>query len=531
MKEIYLHFCLLLAFIVAGCEKSSTDVPEPQKEQQFGEVTVLGSRLNNPYALANMQAVSKKTLEANCLYVRFLPKDDRDIYLLQMKEIHLYDYPLDYELAVIGRSYHDPSLSEDAITWLYAAVPSDFEFPDVQYEILEKCYIPTDDERELEEAAFINAGYGNAGATKAGVGGRIPLSARLEIFNDNGQGTIEPLRGVKVCWRLFMKEEYGISDNNGRILIPESKFSLNDWSAPEASIIFENDNCSIWKNLHCINAVSVNLGPQAEVVCLFAPDTTASPDNEYRNVITDMWDMGIISNATFDYLEFCRDKGILAPPSDLKIWDWTFLGSSSASMIRRVNGYEGGKVTSFAKALLDTLSQRTGIEGLDRVLPDLTIGTFYTRYDGYKGDCYRIIYKATWHELTHSSHYSQAGDDVWAKYIDYIVKYGAYGNGTVKPGDETGKTGMDICELGECWAYANEHYRQKELFNRDQNTLSTGEWFFVHYQSICKVMDNGVLTREEMYKCLTPDVKSYADFKSALKLRYPGASDKLDELL
>ena len=87
-----------------------------------------------------------------------------------------------------------------------------------------------------------------------------------------------------------------------------------------------------------------------------------------------------------------------------------------------MNGYEGGKVTSFAKALLDTLSQKTGIEGLDRVLPDLTVGTFYTRYDGYKGDCYRIIYKATWHELTHSSHYIQAGDDVWAKYIDYIVK-------------------------------------------------------------------------------------------------------------
>ena len=68
-------------------------------------------------------------------------------------------------------------------------VPSEFEFPDVQYEILEKCYIPTDDERELEEAAFINA-------------------------------------------------------------------------------------------------VSVNLGPQAEVVSLFAPDTTASTGNEYRNVIT-----------------------------------------------------------------------------------------------------------------------------------------------------------------------------------------------------------------------------------------------------
>ena len=150
MKRYHLLFCAILPLIIAGCEKSSTDVPEPQQEQQFGEVTVLGNKLNNPYALANMQAVSKKTLEANCLYVRFLPKDDRDIYLLQMKEIHLYDYPLDYELAVIGRSYHDPSLSEDAITWQYTTVPVDYKFPNVKYEVLDSCFVPEDMDEELQ---------------------------------------------------------------------------------------------------------------------------------------------------------------------------------------------------------------------------------------------------------------------------------------------------------------------------------------------------------------------------------------------
>ena len=50
-----------------------------------------------------------------------------------------FDYPLDYDIEVGGTYYHDPSIPEGQITWLYTTVKPDYEFPALQYEILEKC--------------------------------------------------------------------------------------------------------------------------------------------------------------------------------------------------------------------------------------------------------------------------------------------------------------------------------------------------------------------------------------------------------
>ena len=48
------------------------------------------------------------------------------------------------EVVYEGESYHDPSLPEDVITWQYTTVPIDYNFPNVQYEVIDSCFVPED---------------------------------------------------------------------------------------------------------------------------------------------------------------------------------------------------------------------------------------------------------------------------------------------------------------------------------------------------------------------------------------------------
>lgn len=92
------------------------------------------------------------------LYVRFLPKDSTDLRILwEDEDLVLFDYPLDYEIAVEGSYYHDPDIPEDMPTWLYTAVPVDYVFPDVEYEILEECYIPDESKSRMSETSSVSA--------------------------------------------------------------------------------------------------------------------------------------------------------------------------------------------------------------------------------------------------------------------------------------------------------------------------------------------------------------------------------------
>ena len=140
---------------------NSVQTPEidTAEEQKFGPEIVLGEKLNNPYSLSNMQAAYEslvrtksgegaevEELEANCLYVRFLPKDSTDVAILQNLKLELFDYPLDYDITVEGNTYHDSTLPEDQITWQYTTVKPGFSFPDIEYQILEECYIPEESE-------------------------------------------------------------------------------------------------------------------------------------------------------------------------------------------------------------------------------------------------------------------------------------------------------------------------------------------------------------------------------------------------
>ena len=166
MKKILLFIPFI--FLFAACSQDNEIIAEnddstnfPKEQKETDGMMVLGEKLENPYSIANMEkayadliktrAAGDFKIETTDLYVRFLPKDSTELLELQKDTLlELFDYPLDYDIEVEGTYYHDPSIPEGQITWLYTTVKPDYEFPAIQYEILEKCFIPNEDDLDDE---------------------------------------------------------------------------------------------------------------------------------------------------------------------------------------------------------------------------------------------------------------------------------------------------------------------------------------------------------------------------------------------
>ena len=166
MKKIFYLFNLF--FLFAACSQDNEIILEndgptnfPKEQEETDGMMLYGQKLENPYSIVNMEkayadliktrAAGDFKIETTDLYVRFLPKDSVELLELQKDTLlDLFDYPLDYDIEVEGTYYHDPSIPEGQITWLYTTVKPDYKFPAIQYEILEKCFIPNEDDLDDE---------------------------------------------------------------------------------------------------------------------------------------------------------------------------------------------------------------------------------------------------------------------------------------------------------------------------------------------------------------------------------------------
>jgi len=152
MKKIFFVLSLLL-LMLSSCNKKDFD-EESFESNKLTEVFPT-RKLQNPYSLSNMKKAyqnvfgkDKENLTVSHYYVKFMPKNEEDLSLLEAeKSLELYDYPLDYEPYEENESFHDPRVPENQPTYMYAAVKKDYLFPNVDYEILEELYIPEEDEK------------------------------------------------------------------------------------------------------------------------------------------------------------------------------------------------------------------------------------------------------------------------------------------------------------------------------------------------------------------------------------------------
>jgi len=171
-KQNIFTFCAVLLLLAGGCKKNNpthiaeADASNGMKTISTGSaandgMTVLGDKLKNPYTVENM-AQAKRNLEARGitsknnftvrethLYVKFKPKDEEQYKkLCADKELDLYDFPLDYNIEVLGNYYREPGLSDATPTPQYAVVPLGYRFDEgISHEIIANMYVPEKDEQ------------------------------------------------------------------------------------------------------------------------------------------------------------------------------------------------------------------------------------------------------------------------------------------------------------------------------------------------------------------------------------------------
>lgn len=253
---------LAIILILTSCNKEDYNIDTPiNKEnsnvQQSEGLIVLGKQLDDPYALKNMKQAYSNLKSANSetpdiviqpthKYLRFLPKNEEEWEILKSDtSLVLYDYPLNYEIVNLGTYYHDPSLSDSAITYQYCVVPIGYVIPNVQNELLYEVYIPSEDDSTSLKSTnagnqfLIDLEYesvrltGNLSQTESNLKstkGLLPSKwtpkGTITVWDDL-LGRYIPLVQASVHARWFTHIETDLTDNNGYFQTSQFRYEVN----------------------------------------------------------------------------------------------------------------------------------------------------------------------------------------------------------------------------------------------------------------------------------------------------------------
>jgi hypothetical protein len=528
MRRLTPILFLIPLLALAACERDDWpgQLRLPEGEV-YHDMIQLGEKLDDPYTVQNMRSAlaaayptkaDRVDIQTTDLYVRFLPLDDSQLKTLEKTGIYLLDHPMDYQIVREGDYYQDPEVDQESITWQYSLVPRDYSFPaGIRYEILDECYLsehdpvtrasdPGIDWTVVEQEAYRLTGNEDLW---------MPATKGSEALAPSGRITIEDpecnggkpfgLAGVMVACNAFVKIATCYTDRDGYYQM-EKTFS----GTPRYRLVFQNENgFNIGFNFVIIPASVCTLGKGGPEGIDYNI-TEESDANLFRR--------SVINNAAYEYYSRCNeaDLDIATPPSDLRIWVFPDVDSSSASMLHHGAFPNFSMILSLVQQYLGQYTDAAWF--IFRLFaPDITIGT-------KKRTTYADIYDATVHELAHASHYMQAGNAFWDPYIRYIMEAfitegkQAYGTG--------GRTGSGYCEVGEMWAYFMEASLYKDRYNVPMPTFGTSFWF---RPEIFSYLYERGMTRGEIYRALKPDVCSTDDLKEELIDMYPERETLIDQ--
>jgi len=500
--------CLFVLFlgvsILTACTKDGWGLTDPvdiyDNSLSHGEI-ILGSQLENPYSTEVVKSALQNLYPTKAAgdvistdyYVRFLPADDSQLAELVSRGLILIDHPVDYSIVQDGDYYHDPSVSSDKITWQYAVVPLDFDFPeDIQYEVLQSCFLSDHvqstkategiDWDAVEREAFRltgNEGMICADAlTKASE--KVQPSGRITIVDPDANGG-QPvgLSGVKVVCNVFVNISSTYTDRDGYYTIPK-KFTSN----LRYRLMFQNQKgFTIGFNAILVPASVSTLGKNPPSGINFTVDSSSDRKLFCRSVV---------NNAAYDYYMRCgsEDLGITAPPGELCFWIFNNAHTSSAVMLHHGTVLDEDSSNRIYQAV-SWLVRTFG--------PDITLGT-----SGMNS--YKDIYSLVMHEMAHSSHFAAVGKSYWDKYIAYIVRCNIacqdmYGNGSL--------SGAGYCAVGEMWAYYIESKMYKDRYSVANPAFGSNFWF--HPQILTYLEDRG-FTASEIMSALKDDSVCSKDY-------------------
>jgi hypothetical protein len=567
MKKLFTA-ATLFATLLAGCVQFEEPTPAPNPETatetdatRAGEIATYPI-LQNPYALDNMQAVYDEAsvdtlLSPTHLYVRFKPQDAEQLVRLKEEyELDLCEHPIEMDVPD-GETYVDPTIQEGELGWYYTGVEVDFAFPySIPYEILEECYVPAEDETvysqgapvQVEMLAYQRTGYSVGGARTRAT--RKAPEGHIYVAVDDGPPV--PLVGIKMnisssAFQNWIDPIVVYTDVNGYYKSPKRFYDAS--LKYVITYINREYNFEIWR-------VS-NVNEMSLATFFAAKFMTAKRELRMNHsggdivLTTDIHRQNGMAYATaYEYYKMCDETGIVRPPDGLKILllhgILSGFGSSSALMARRFDlGSGSGSLRDlFIQLIKKELPIGAGnvVDKFEDNGPDLLFNTYDDNDEDGVNDSlltFREVYNTMHHELSHASHFSQVGVDYWEKYIRYIIKSVSenddetYGDGT---GDYAGN-----CEVGEMWAYAMGDVNMSEKYNPDRlddfyvnssywnGSLGDSPYYFSHQGAndwlkpdpIWALITRGVLTKKQIFDCLTSDVDTREKLIEKLCSRYP----------
>lgn len=226
-----------------------------------------------------------------------------------------------------------------------------------------------------------------------------------------------------------------------------------------------------------------------------------------------------VNNAGFEYYQNAKKDGIGLPPHNPRIWVFRHQSNAScAPMLRRVwhpIGYSSNSGWSnfFINITAGRLLTYTNTL-LKFALPDIVIGTGggYNTYD---------IYESVNHELSHASHFNKVGSAFWAKYVNYIITYGKKYD---HPYGDASCNNSGFCGVGEMWGYAMGYIRTYEKYQQKPKN-GQSKWFQPNL--LYDLMTEKILTKKQIFDCLSSDVTSHALLKQKMISRYPSKKDSI----
>lgn len=462
---------------------------------------VLGNKLDNPYSVANMQKAYASLLQKKKVhnkngdetiflresdiqptdyYVKFWVENDAQKNLLLADSLNLSNIPLDVEILEEGNSFIDEDTELEEAQWVYTSVTKDYQFQsEIKYEKIEDLFLFEPSEIEGEEEDEDDDDDDEVGTTivnKKTISNTFLLDLEdeaLRITNNQKEKIAEdavferrrkrrpkgkilvknsetnediPVVGVKVKTRHWFKWGKGWTNQNG-------DYSINRKYRRDVryTVVFKNSRgFKIWPSLISISSARYRAGKHSK-----------NGHNITFGTNSVGWRWSTVNNATVKYLDYCTQFGIGRPDSNLRIVANGKTGGGAAPMLRRTWGAVGFRTNS---DLVSFLNKSAIFLPLNRiwlilrfVLPDVII-----KANASQGTA--KVSEVTFHELAHASHFKKVGNSYWIKYINYIITYGAYGNGNGK--------NAGLCALGEAWGYHVGNFLTIQEFGNNNSHLS-----------------------------------------------------------
>lgn len=505
---------VIIAFLGAlSCKKEKGSQTEGPIEDTCTYLAS-GRWMSNPYLVEEESSeFGRKTASATHQYIRVWIEDSESF----SKWDAIGDFlPFDWRKEPLENGEHSIERSQQTIgRWIYGLVEINKVLPSRNYELI--------DQRILSEPGSSTwKSQQSKISSQTSIVPPSTIAGSLKFFDPISE-KYEPLVGVRVQIRDGGRLINAVTQADGSFTSPNKILS----KAAEVLLRFDNT----FMEIRTLNLDDLG-GMTTPNIISMGMVTACSFGNLQLQIGTSTTNSKLQASGAGWYAyqkfrEFATAKGYGIPSKKLNFWaakDAPINDSYSAPMLRHVGAQQGAR---------DLLVQLFG-------LPPAIANPLSTLIKNDLPDIYAPYYSSNtnrtpaghietlFHEFGHCTHYTQAGNAFWTKYIDHIFAQGGYGDGN----DPL----SGLVAMSESWAEdfsleVLEYFYGKEKYSaqlRDENTWRGYPWIPVGvYYDMSDDATNENFDRvsgfsfKEMYDLFSNEVDHPRAFERAILQTYP----------